>query len=97
MICKAFVVRGNKHLLIYGEKQFAGNLLGKLTIEVDRANVAEQLFAIDVVGHTWAKAWVSVAELAVHAVQSMGHGIHRVHHKLNFPFLLVTGITANFL
>ena len=67
-----------------------------LTIEVDSTNVAEQLFAIDAIGHARAEAWVAVAEFPVHAVQSVGHGVHSIHHKLNLPLLFVTGITTNF-
>lgn len=67
-----------------------------LTIEVDSTNVAEQLFAIDVAGHAGAETRVAVAELPVHAVQGVGHGVHRIHHKLNLTLLLVTGITTNF-
>lgn len=67
----------------------------ELTVEVDRANVAEQFFAVNV-GHARAEAGVAVAELPMHAVQGVGHGIHGVHHELNLPLLFITGITANF-
>lgn len=67
----------------------------QLTIEADSTNVAEQLFAVDA-GHARAEAWVSIAELPVHAVQGMGHGVHGIHHKLNLALLFVTGITTNF-
>lgn len=57
--------------------------------------MAEQLFAVDA-GHAGAEARVPVAELPVHAVQGVGHGIHGIHHKLNLSLLLVAGVTANF-
>lgn len=67
-----------------------------LTVEADSADVGQQLLAVDV-GHARAEARVSGAELAVHVVQSVGHGVHGVHHKLNLPLLLVGGVTAHFL
>lgn len=66
-----------------------------LTIEVDSADVAEQLFAVDV-GHARAEARVPVAELPVHVVQGVGHGVHGIHHELNLAFLLVAGVPTNF-
>lgn len=68
----------------------------QLTIEFDSTDVAKQLFAIDVAGHPGAEARVPVAQLPVHAVQSMSHCVHGVHHKLNLSFLLIVGVTANF-
>lgn len=83
---------------IYRAKSLCGKQFTKtsaeLTIKADSANVAEQLFAVDA-GHARAEARVSVAELPVHAVQGVGHGVHRVHHKLNLPLLFVTGITTD--
>lgn len=67
-----------------------------LTVEADGADVDQQLLAVDV-GHARAQAGVSGTELAVHVVQSVRHGVHGVHHKLNLPLLLVGGVTANFL
>ena len=57
--------------------------------------MAEQLFAVDV-GHARAEARVPVAELPVHAVQGVGHGVHGVHHELNLALLLVAGVPTNF-
>lgn len=57
--------------------------------------MAEQLFAVDA-SHARAEARVSVAELPVHAVQGVGHGVHGVHHKLDLSLLLVVGVAANF-
>lgn len=56
--------------------------------------MAEQLFAVDA-SHARAEAWVAVAELPVHAVQSVGHGVHGVHHKLDLSLLLVAGVAPN--
>lgn len=67
-----------------------------LTVEVDRSNVAEQLLAVDAAGHSRAQTRVAVAQLPVHVVQGVGHGVHRVHHELNLPFLFVAGIPADF-
>lgn len=58
--------------------------------------MAEQLLAVDA-SHARAEARVPVAELPVHAVQGVGHGVNGVHHKLNLSLLLVAGVTANFL
>lgn len=67
-----------------------------LTVEADSTDVAQQLFAVDVVGHARAETRVAVAQLAVHVVQRVGHGVHGIHHELNLPFLFITGVTANF-
>lgn len=71
------------------------NPKAELTIELDCTNVAEQLFAIDV-SHAWAEAWVAVAELSVHTMQSVRHRVDGVHHKLNLSFLLVAWVPAHF-
>lgn len=68
----------------------------ELTIEFDCTDVAQQLFAINVVGHAWAEAWVPVAELPVHTMQSVSHCVDGVHHKLNLPFLLIAGVPSHF-
>lgn len=57
--------------------------------------MAEQLFAVDA-SHARTEARVSVAELPVHAVQGVGHGVDGVHNKLNLSLLLVAGVAANF-
>ena len=67
-----------------------------LTIEVNGADVSQQFFPIDV-GHARTQPGGSGTELAVHVVQSVGHGIHGVHHKLHLPLLLVGGVTADLL
>lgn len=69
---------------------------GALTIEVDGADVSQQLPAIDV-GHPGARAGVTGAQLAVHVVQRVGHGVHGVHDELDLPLLLVGGVTADLL
>ncbi len=33
----------------------------------------------------------------MHAVQRVGHGVHRVHHKLHLSLLLISGVPADFL
>lgn len=58
--------------------------------------MAEQLLAVDV-GHTGAKAGVAVAELTVHAVQGVGHGVHGVHHELDLALLLIAGVASHLL
>lgn len=58
--------------------------------------MAQQLLAVDV-GHAGAEARVAVAELAVHAVQGVGHGVHGVHHELDLALLLVAGVASNLL
>lgn len=70
--------------------------LQSLTIEVDGVDMGQQLFSINV-GHTRAQAKVPWAELTVHVVQSMGHRIDGIHHKLHLPLLFIDGVTANFL
>lgn len=59
--------------------------------------MAEQLLAVDAVGHARAQARVAVAELAVHVVQRVGHGVHGVHHELHLALLLVAGVAAHLL
>lgn len=66
-----------------------------LTSEVDSTDVAEQLLPIDVVGHARAEARVAIAEIPVHAVESVCHGVDGIHHKLNLPLLFIVGITAD--
>lgn len=67
-----------------------------LTIKADISDVSQQLFAI-YVAHAGTKAWISRAEVPMHAVQRVGHGIHRVHHKLHLSLLLISGIPADLL
>lgn len=67
-----------------------------LTIKADVSDVSQQLLAI-YVAHAGAKAWISRAEVPMHAMQRVGHGVHRVHHKLHLPLLLVSGVPANLL
>ena len=69
----------------------------RLTVEADGPYVAEQLLAVDVVGHVLAEAGVSVATLAVHAVQGVSHGVHSVHDELHLALLLVAGVPAHLL
>lgn len=67
-----------------------------LTIKADVSDVSQQLLAI-YAAHAGAKAWISQTEVPMHAVQRVGHGVHRVHHKLHLPLLLVSGVPANLL
>lgn len=78
------------------DEDAANQLAAALTVEANSADVSQQLLAIDV-GHARAQAGVSGTELAVHVVQSVGHGVHGVHHKLNLSLLLVGGVTTDFL
>lgn len=58
--------------------------------------MTEQLFSVDVLGHPRTQTRVAVAELSVHPVKGVRHGINCIHHELNLPFLLITGIPTNF-
>lgn len=66
------------------------------TIEAHGADVGQQLLAVDV-GHAGTEARGAGAQLAVHVVQGVGHGVHGVHHELHLPLLLVGGVTAHLL
>lgn len=67
-----------------------------LTVEAHGADVGQQFFAVDV-GHSRAQACVSCAEVPVHLVEGVGHGVHGVHHELHLPLLLIRGVTAHLL
>ena len=67
-----------------------------LTVEAGAADVLQQRLPFRGL-HSWANAGMVRAQVLVHVVQSMGHGVHRVDHKLHFPFLLVLGVDSNAL
>lgn len=69
---------------------------GRLTIEVDIADVLQQLLASSLL-HLWTDTPVVSTEVLVHVVQGVSHGIDGVNHKLNFPLLLIVGIFSNSL
>ena len=62
--------------------------LGVHTCEVDIADVLEQQCAVDAI-HLGAEADFSRAEILVHVMQSMSHGINCVNHKLDLPLLFI--------
>lgn len=61
-----------------------------LTVEAGAADVLQQCLSFRGL-HPWANAGIIRAQVLVHIVQGVGHGVHRVNHKLHFPFLLVLG------
>lgn len=67
-----------------------------LTVEVNTADVLEQLFASRVL-HLRADPRVVGTEVLVHVVKSVCHGIHSIDHKLDLPLLLIVGVFANSL
>lgn len=79
-----------------GEEDTDSHPAAALTVEVNGADVGQQFFAVDV-GHARTQPRVPGAELAVHVVQSVGHGVHGVHHELHLPLLLIAGVAADFL
>ena len=69
---------------------------GRLTCEVDIADVLEQQRPVDGL-HLGAQAHVAGAQAAVHVVQGVGHGVHGVDHKLHLALLLVGGVPSDSL
>lgn len=68
----------------------------QLTVEVNAANVLEQLFASRVL-HLGADPRVVGTEVLVHVVESVRHGVHGIDHELHLPLLLIVGVFANSL
>lgn len=58
------------------------------TREVDVADVLEQHCAVNGV-HLGAEADFTGTQVFVHVVQSVGHGVNRIDHKLDFSFLFI--------
>lgn len=71
-----------------GKVELTRPLSGAPTCEVDVADVLEQQRAVDGL-HFRAETNLSRTEVPVHAVQSVSHGVNRVHHELNLPFLFI--------
>lgn len=67
-----------------------------LTVEAGAADVLQQRLSFCGL-HPWANTGMVGAQVLVHVVQSMGHGVHRVDNKLHFPFLLVLGVDSDAL
>lgn len=65
-----------------------------LTVEIDPTNVLEEHPPFHGV-HLVADAHGAGAEVGVHAVQGVGHGVHRVDYKLHLALLFVLGISAD--
>jgi len=74
--------------------QYAAEEASQLTVEVHAADVLEQLFAPRVL-HLGADPRVVGAEVLVHVVERVGHGVHSIDHELHLPLLLVVGVFAN--
>lgn len=91
---------GNKNALHFRQnadiRKATKQQVATLTIEADSADVSEQLLAVDV-GHAGAKAGVAVAKLTVHPVEGVSHGVHGVHHELDFALLLIAGVASHLL
>lgn len=75
-------------VICIGKVELTRPLSGAPTCEVDVADVLEQQRAVDGF-HFRAETNFSRTEVLVHAVQSMSHGVNRVDHKLNLPFLFI--------
>lgn len=69
---------------------------GWLTVEAGVADVLQQRLSFRGL-HPWADAGIIGAQVLVHIVQGVGHGVHRVNHKLHLPFLLVLGVDSDAL
>lgn len=103
--CRAVIIKNNSsetistflYTSLHTEfREASGQQVATLTVEADGADVSEQLLAVDV-GHAGAEPGVAVAELAVHTVQGVGHGVHGVHHELDLALLLVAGVASHLL
>lgn len=70
--------------------------VSQLTVEVNAANVLEQLFASRVL-HLGADPWVVSTEVLVHVVERVCHGVHGIDHELHLPLLLIVRVFANSL
>lgn len=66
----------------------------RLTVEADAADVLEQFLPPRQV-HLRADAGVLRAQVPLHVVQGVGHGVHGVYHELDFTLLLVLGVDAD--
>lgn len=67
-----------------------------LTVEAGVADVLQESLSFRGL-HSRANARVVGAQVLVHVVQGVGHGVHRVNHELHFPFLLVLGVHSDAL
>lgn len=81
-------------LICISEVELTRPLSGAPTCEVDVADVLEQQRAVDGV-HFRAETNFSRTEVLVHAVQSVSHGVNRVDHELNLPFLFIGRVFPN--
>lgn len=70
--------------------------ISPLTIEADTADVLEQFLPSSQI-HLRADAGVLWTQVSLHVVEGVGHGVHRVDHKLDLTLLLVLGISADTL
>lgn len=66
----------------------------RLTVEAGIADVLEQSFSFGGL-HLQTDARVVGTQVPLHVVQRVGHGVHRIDHKLHLPFLLVLGINPD--
>lgn len=67
---------------------------GALTVKIDPADVLEEHAPFHGV-HLVADAHGAGAEVRVHAVQGVGHGVHGIDHKLHLALLFVLGVSAD--
>lgn len=67
-----------------------------LTVEVNTADVLQQLLA-PCMFHLWADTRIIAAQILVHLMEGMSHGINSIDHKLNSPLLLIVGVFPNSL
>lgn len=65
-----------------------------LTVEVDGSDVAEQQTSLHGV-HAAADPRAAGTQILVHAVQSVGHSVNCIDHKLDLPLLLVGRVAAD--
>lgn len=70
--------------------------ISPLTIEADTADVLEEFLPSSQI-HLGADAGVLWTQVSLHVVEGVGHGVHRVDHKLNLTLLLVLGVNADAL
>lgn len=63
----------------------------RLTIEIDVADVLQQLLAPRLL-HLWTDAPVVSTQVLVHVMQGMSHSVDGINHELNLALLLIVGI-----
>lgn len=70
------------------------HIVTKLTIECDTADVLEQFLSPGQV-HIGTDPRDVGTQVSLHVVKGVGHGVHRIDHKLNLPLLFILRVRPN--